>query len=132
MVPLPAYAIRVGRVGVVGREGAASTARDAAQRMEIDMQTFFEQRAGHELCRRLSRALVALGVLLLLFLAMRVATDRLTAKAHAAAASGKAYVGLFKDNAVAVVDLGAQQVVGTVPVPTGPHGVAITPDGRKV
>ena len=48
------------------------------------------------------------------------------------AAGPKAYVGLFGDNAVAVVDTASGRVLTTIPVPTGPHGVVITPDGRKV
>src|SRR6266516_1838370 len=47
-------------------------------------------------------------------------------------AGPKAYVGLFKDNAVAVLDTGANSVLGTIPIPPGPHGLVITPDGRKV
>lgn len=47
-------------------------------------------------------------------------------------ASPKAYVGLFKDNAVAVLDTVANKVLKTIPVPTGPHGMAIAPDGRWV
>src|SRR5678810_924491 len=50
----------------------------------------------------------------------------------AAAAAPKAYVGLFKDDAVAVIDTAENEVVGTIPVPKGPHGLVITPDGRKV
>jgi YVTN family beta-propeller protein len=50
----------------------------------------------------------------------------------AAAAAPRAYVGLFKDNAVAVIDTAQNKVVGTIPVPKGPHGLVITPDGRKV
>src|SRR5467141_640567 len=49
-----------------------------------------------------------------------------------AAAGPKAYVGLFKDDAVAVIDTSQNQVVATIPVPKGPHGLVITPDGRKV
>jgi YVTN family beta-propeller protein len=49
-----------------------------------------------------------------------------------AAAAPKAYVGLFKDNAIAVLDTGTTRVQGTIPVPQGPHGIVITPDGRKV
>jgi YVTN family beta-propeller protein len=41
-------------------------------------------------------------------------------------------VGLFKDNTVAVLDTGANRVLSTIPIPPGPHGLAITPDGRKV
>jgi YVTN family beta-propeller protein len=50
----------------------------------------------------------------------------------AVAAAPKAYVGLFKDDAVAVIDTAQNKVVGTIPVPKGPHGLVITPDGRKV
>jgi YVTN family beta-propeller protein len=49
-----------------------------------------------------------------------------------AAAAPKAYVGLFKDNAIAVLDTGTNRVQETIPVPHGPHGIVITPDGRKV
>jgi YVTN family beta-propeller protein len=49
-----------------------------------------------------------------------------------AAAAPKAYVGLFKDNAIAVLDTGTNRVQGTIPVPQGPHGIVITSDGRKV
>lgn len=44
----------------------------------------------------------------------------------------KAYVGLFGENAVAVVDTGSRKVIKTISVPTGPHGLVVTPDGRKV
>ena len=44
----------------------------------------------------------------------------------------KAYVGLFKDNAVAVLDTGANRVLSTITIPPGPHGLVVTPDGRKV
>ncbi len=33
------------------------------------------------------------------------------------------YVGLFKDDAVAVIDTAQNKVVGTIPVPKGPHGL---------
>ncbi len=48
------------------------------------------------------------------------------------AAGPKVYVGLFKDDAVAVIDTSQNRVVGTIPVPKGPHGLVVTPDGRKV
>src|SRR5258708_27864980 len=44
----------------------------------------------------------------------------------------KAYVGMFKDNAVAVLDTGTNQVLSTLSVPAGPHGIVITPDNRWV
>jgi YVTN family beta-propeller protein len=49
-----------------------------------------------------------------------------------AAGAPKAYVGLFKDDAVAVVDTAQNKVLGTIAVPKGPHGLVVTPDGRKV
>ena len=57
-----------------------------------------------------------------------------TQMAHAAATqqAAKAYVGNFKDNTVSVIDTAASQVVATVPVAAGPHGMAITRDGRLV
>jgi YVTN family beta-propeller protein len=51
---------------------------------------------------------------------------------QAATTTRKAYVGLFKDNAVAVLDTSTNRVLSTIPIPPGPHGLAITPDGRKV
>ncbi len=47
-------------------------------------------------------------------------------------AGPKAYVGNFKDNTVSVIDTTTRAVVTTIPVPAGPHGMAITPDGRWV
>ena len=49
-----------------------------------------------------------------------------------AAEAPKAYVGLFKDDAVAVIDTVQNKVLTTIPVPKGPHGLVMTPDGRKV
>jgi YVTN family beta-propeller protein len=43
----------------------------------------------------------------------------------------KAYVGLFGDNAVGVVDLTSHKVLTTIPVPA-PDGLVITPDGAKI
>jgi len=44
----------------------------------------------------------------------------------------KAYVSNFKDNTVSVIDTEARKVIATVPVTAGPHGMAISPDGRTV
>ena len=49
-----------------------------------------------------------------------------------AAGAPKAYVGLFKDDAVAVLDTAQNKVLGTIAVPKGPHGLVVTPDGRKI
>jgi len=49
-----------------------------------------------------------------------------------AAGAPKAYVGLFKDDAVAVIDTAQNTVLSTIAVPKGPHGLVVTPDGRKV
>ncbi|MGE5306620.1 MAG: cytochrome D1 domain-containing protein [Alphaproteobacteria bacterium] len=52
--------------------------------------------------------------------------------AASAAAAVKAYVSNFKDNTVSVIDTADGKVVATVPVVAGPHGMAITRDGRTV
>jgi YVTN family beta-propeller protein len=44
----------------------------------------------------------------------------------------KAYIGLFGDDSVAVLDTSSNQVLSTIPVPPGPHGVVITPDDKRV
>ncbi|MGE5753999.1 MAG: cytochrome D1 domain-containing protein [Deltaproteobacteria bacterium] len=65
---------------------------------------------------------------LLLFIAVMPWADR----SATAAPAGKVYVGLFKENAVAVIDASSNRVLRTIPIPPGPHGLVITPDGRKV
>jgi YVTN family beta-propeller protein len=50
----------------------------------------------------------------------------------AAIAAPKAYVGNFGDNTVSVVDTGTRAVVATIPVAQGPHGMAVSRDGRTV
>ena len=49
-----------------------------------------------------------------------------------AATAPKAYIGLFKDNAVGVFDTATNAITKTIPIPTGPHGLVVTPDGRWV
>jgi len=44
----------------------------------------------------------------------------------------KVYVGLLKDNAVAVLDSGTNRVVKTIPVPPGPHGLVAAAKSHKV
>jgi YVTN family beta-propeller protein len=52
--------------------------------------------------------------------------------AGTAAAAPKAYVGNFKDSTVSVVDTASSTVLKTIPVAAGPHGMAVSPDGRFV
>ena len=49
-----------------------------------------------------------------------------------AAAAAKAYVANFKDNTVSVIDTERREVIATIPVVAGPHGMAITQDGATV
>jgi len=56
----------------------------------------------------------------------------LGAAALAHADGPKAYVGLFKDNAVGVIDTTTNTLIRTIPIPAGPHGVVVTPDGSTV
>ena len=51
--------------------------------------------------------------------------------AVSAAAAPKVYVGLFRDDAVAVIDTSTNTVLRTVPVPKGPHGLVVTPRRRQ-
>jgi YVTN family beta-propeller protein len=46
--------------------------------------------------------------------------------------AAKAYAGIFKDDTVAVIDTTTNRVLRTIAVPKGPHGLVMTPDGRKV
>jgi YVTN family beta-propeller protein len=62
---------------------------------------------------------------------IRPASALSTPSAYAATAS-KAYVGLFKENAVAVLDTTTDTILSKIPVPAGPHGIVATPDGGKV
>jgi YVTN family beta-propeller protein len=80
---------------------------------------------------RISLAPVSRRVLLVALVALF--TGLLVHQTGAQSATGpKAYVGIFKDNVVAVIDTGANQVLKTIPVPTGPHGLAVTSDGKTV
>src|SRR5204863_14645 len=55
------------------------------------------------------------------------------ALAFAAGAAGpKAYVGNFKDSTLSVIDTASGAVVATIPVAAGPHGMAVSGDGRVV
>ena len=49
-----------------------------------------------------------------------------------AAPGAKAYVANFKDNTVSVIDTDGGKVIANIPVAAGPHGMAITEDGRTV
>ena len=64
------------------------------------------------------------------FLALAACTQMVQPAASTQPA--KAYVSNFKDNTVSVIDTDAGKVVAMVPVAAGPHGMAITQDGRTV
>jgi YVTN family beta-propeller protein len=49
-----------------------------------------------------------------------------------ASAAEKAYVGNFADNTVSAIDTATGKVVATIPVAKGPHGMAVSRDGRTV
>jgi YVTN family beta-propeller protein len=52
--------------------------------------------------------------------------------AAGAVAGPKAYIGNFADNTVSAIDTATGKVVATIPVAAGPHGMAISSDGRTV
>src|SRR5262249_36956415 len=51
---------------------------------------------------------------------------------NAASAQPYAYVTNHGESSVSVIDLASETVIATVPVGTGPYGVAVTPDQRHV
>lgn len=73
------------------------------------------------------RLKVLMGAVVLVF----TAGSQMTGPVFAAPAA-KAYVANFKDNTVSVIDTETRKVIATVPVVAGPHGMAITHDGRTV
>jgi YVTN family beta-propeller protein len=80
----------------------------------------------------LAPALVCSAALWLSACSQDAKTDAAGPDSEPQASGPKAYVGLFGDNAVAVIDTATNQVIKKVAVPAGPHGVVITPDGAKV
>src|SRR5215831_13190988 len=75
----------------------------------------------------------SLGALMgISFLALTACGQMAQPGAGATAKPAKAYVGVFKDNVVAVVDTQTNSVLRAIPIPAGPHGLVVTPDGRKV
>ncbi len=71
------------------------------------------------------------SVALLLFAAGCSSDSDAPAAGNPTSSNKKAYVGLFGDQAVAVLDTVTKQVLKTIPV-TAPDGLIITPDGKKV
>jgi YVTN family beta-propeller protein len=61
-----------------------------------------------------------------------LAASVLTSGTSVALAGPKAYIGNFADNTVSVIDTAAGNVVATIPVAEGPHGMAMTSDGHTV
>jgi YVTN family beta-propeller protein len=92
------------------------------------MQT--PSRQGRRLCSW--RAVLAICLYAATFLITASAAAAQPTPASPASTAGKAYVGVFKDNAVAVIDATTNRVLRTIPVPKGPHRLVMTPDGRKV
>ena len=83
---------------------------------------------------RRRRAYSRLSAVLIGALSIGVAAVAYAQMARPAGMKGqtKSYVGNFKDNTVSVIDAGSGAVLGTLPVSAGPHGMAITRDGRRV
>src|SRR5512144_1894759 len=83
---------------------------------------------------RRRRAYSRLSAVLIGALSIGVAAVAYAQMARPAGMKGqtKSYVGNFKDNTVSVIDAGSGEVLGTLPVSAGPHGMAITNDGRTV
>ena len=82
--------------------------------------------------RRPGRGLGAIGVAASLAVMLAMGSNLPMSAAQEKQAAPKAYVGLFGDNAVAVIDTATNKVVKTLPVPTGPEGLVASPDGTRV
>jgi YVTN family beta-propeller protein len=65
-------------------------------------------------------------------LGLVVAGSMLAMASGSAHAGPKAYVGNFTDSTVSVIDTSSGNTVATIPVATGPHGMAISRDGSTV
>ena len=73
-----------------------------------------------------------MGAALAAVTALAGGASPIAAAQYAAMAAPKAYVGLFGDNAIGVIDTASNQVTKTIHIPTGPHGLVITPDNKWV
>ncbi|HEX9246051.1 MAG TPA: cytochrome D1 domain-containing protein [bacterium] len=56
----------------------------------------------------------------------------LTPSPAAEVAAPKAYIGLYGNNTVGVLDTATGRILHTIKVPAGPEAVIVTPDGRRV
>ena len=81
---------------------------------------------------RLATRIATMGASFAAVAALATGASPMAAAQYAAIAAPKAYVGLFGDNAIGVIDTASNQVTKTIPVPTGPHGLVITPDNKWV
>ncbi len=52
--------------------------------------------------------------------------------AAAVSAGPAAYIGLFKENAIGVLDTATGRLAAKIPIPAGPHGLVETPDGTTL
>ncbi|MBI4183858.1 MAG: YncE family protein [Proteobacteria bacterium] len=61
-----------------------------------------------------------------------VAAAVLIAATRGGSAEPVAYAVMSDSNSVAIIDMAARAVVGSIPVPGNPHGGVLTPDGRRL
>lgn len=61
-----------------------------------------------------------------------VSGGRVGPRATAAPTAPKAYIGLYGDDALGVLDTASGRLTETVKVPAGPEAVIVSPDGRRV
>lgn len=77
------------------------------------------------------------GAVLKILAALLIATAAMWAvpsapRASAAAGAVKAYIGLYGDDAIGVLDTASGRLIRTIKVPEGPEAVIVAPGGRRV
>lgn len=63
---------------------------------------------------------------------LMLVAQSITLASGIATAGSMAYIGNFKDNTVSVIDTASGTVVAAIAVAPGPHGMAVTSDGRTL
>ncbi|HLW46590.1 MAG TPA: plastocyanin/azurin family copper-binding protein [bacterium] len=81
---------------------------------------------------RVPRDVLKVSAAVLVLATAMIAGVRVGPRAAAAANAPKAYVGLYGDDAIGVLDTATGRLVRTIKVPDGPEAVIVAPGGQRV